>query len=102
MDDFWHFSPIFVLLKMTYLVTLFVRTVSFMFSKTRHNRQFWHFALIFVLLKVTYLVTLFDRKFSKTRQNEQFLIFLDELLANKDVNVARYARHVKCDFLGNF
>ena len=74
--QFWLIPPIFVLLKVTYLVTLFVRTVSFMFSKTRHNRQFWHFPLIFVLVKVTYLVTLFDRKFSKNRQNEHFLIFL--------------------------
>ena len=40
--EFWHFPPIFVLLKLTCLVTLFDR--SFRFSKSRKNGDhFWHF-----------------------------------------------------------
>ena len=50
--EFLNFLHIFVLSKVTYLVTLFTQNVVF---------EFWHFPPIFVLLKVTCLVTLFDR-----------------------------------------
>ena len=42
----WHFSPIFVLWKVTYLVTLFDRKLQVF--KNSPNWPFWHFWLIFV------------------------------------------------------
>ena len=36
--------------------------------------------------------------FSKTRQNWPFFGILKELLSTQNVNVARFARNVKCDF----
>ena len=47
--NFWilAFLPIFVLLKVTCLVTL-LRSASFIFSKTRQMDHFWHFLFTFV------------------------------------------------------
>ena len=39
--EFWHFSPIFALLKLTYLVTLFDRKLQFF--KNSQIEHFWHF-----------------------------------------------------------
>ena len=39
--------------------------------------------------------------FSKTRQTDHFGI-LNELLSTQDINVARFARNVECDFFGDF
>ena len=39
---------------------------------------------------------------SKTRQNWPFLAFFNELLSTQNVNVARFARKVVCDFFCNF
>ena len=45
--DFWHFPPIFVLLKLTCLVTLFDRKLQ-VFKKLAKMDHFWHFFLTFV------------------------------------------------------
>ena len=77
---FWHFSLIFVLLKLTCLVTLFDRKLqvfqklakmtflAFLMNFVHLYRiiwllQVWHFSPIYILLKLTCLVTLLDRKF---------------------------------------
>ena len=59
---------------------------------------------IFVLLKVTCLVTLFDRKFQVFKMLPKLTIFgiFNELFSNQNVNVARFARNVQCDFSGDF
>ena len=54
--------------------------------------QFWHFLPIFVLLQLTF-------RFSKTRQNGQFFGIFNKLLSTQNVNLARFARNVECDFL---
>ena len=66
--------------------------------------QFWHFPPIFVLLKMTCQVTLFDRKFQVFKNSPKLTIFgiFNELLSTQNVNVARFARNVECDFLRNF
>ena len=67
--------------------------------------QFWHFPPILVLFKVTCLVPLIDHKhqfFSKTRQINHFWHFLNELLFTQNVNEARFARNVECDFWSYF
>ena len=58
--------------------------------------QFWHFPPIFVLLKLTCLVTLFD--------SLKWTIFgiFDQLLYTQNINVARFARNVECDFFYGF
>ena len=48
--EFWHFPPIFVLLKLTCLVTLF--DPSFKFSKTCQNGPFLAFLINFCPLKM--------------------------------------------------
>ena len=59
---------------------------------------------IFVLLKLTYLVTLFDRKLQVFKNSPKLTIFgiFNELLSTQNVNVARFARNVECDFFGDF
>ena len=57
---------------------------------------FWHFPPIFVISKVTCLITLFDHV------NGPFLAFLINFLSTENVNVARFARNVECDFLAIF
>ena len=47
--------------------------------------EFWHFPPIFILLKVTLKVGIFDN-----------------FLSTQNVNIARFARNVECDFLGDF
>ena len=61
--------------------------------------EFWHFSSIFVQLKLTCLVAL--QGFQKLAKLTIFGIF-DELLSTQNVNVARFARNVECDFLGDF
>ena len=48
--EFWHFPPIFDLLKLTCLVALF--DASFRFSKTRQNESFLTFLINFCPLKI--------------------------------------------------
>ena len=64
----------------------------------------WHFSPIFVLLKLNILVTLFDRKLQVFKNSPKWTIFgiFDELLAIQNVNVARFARNVECDFFCDF
>ena len=64
----------------------------------------WHFPPIFALLKVTSWVTLFDRKLQVFQNSPKLTIFgiFDELLYTQNVNVARFARNVECDFLCDF
>ena len=50
-------------------------------------------------LKITQNVSL---RFSKTRQNWPFLAFLINFCPLKNVNVARFARNVECDFFCDF
>ena len=66
--------------------------------------QFWHFPPIFVLFKVTCLVTLFDHKLQVFKNWPKLTIFdiFNELLSAQNVYLARFARNVKCDFLGDF
>ena len=59
--------------------------------------QFRHFPSIFVPLKLTCLVTLFDRKLKVFKNSPKWTIF-----AIFDVNVARFARNVECDFFCDF
>ena len=66
--------------------------------------EFWHFPPIFVLLKLTCLVTLIDRKLQVFKNSPKWNIFgiFNQLLATQNVNVARFARNIECDFLGRF
>ena len=66
--------------------------------------QFWYFLSIFALLKVTYLVTLFDLKLKVFKKSPKLTIFgiFNDLLSTQNVNVARFARNVECDFFGDF
>ena len=66
--------------------------------------EFWHFPTFFVLLKVICLVTLFDRKLQVFKNSPKLTIFgiFNELLATQNVNVARFARNVECDFFCDF
>ena len=50
MFQFWHFSPIIVLLKFTCLVTLFDRKIQ-VYQKIGEIARLWHFILTFVLSK---------------------------------------------------
>ena len=60
----------------------------------------WHFPSIFVLRKVTCLVTLSDRKLQVFKNSSKLTIFgiFNELLSTQNVNVARFACNVECDF----
>ena len=80
------YAPIFVLLKVTCLVTLFDRKL-----KAFKNSP------IFVLLKLTRLVTLFDRKFQVFKNSPKLTIFgiFNELLSPQYIKVARFARNVE-------
>ena len=62
------------------------------------------FSTNFYPLKFKCLVTLFDRKHhaSKTCQNWSFLAFFHGILSTQNVNVARFARKVECDFICDF
>ena len=62
------------------------------------------FSTNFYPLKFKCLVTLFDRKHhaSKTCQNGSFLAFFHGILSTQNVNVARFARKVECDFICDF
>ena len=66
--------------------------------------EFWHFPPIFVQLQLTCLVTLFDRKLLVFKNSPKLTIFgiFNEFLFNQNVNVARFARNVECDFFGDF
>ena len=66
--------------------------------------EFWHFPPIFVLLKLTCLVTEFDRKLQVFKNSPKLTLFgiFNELLSTQNVNVARFARNVECDFFGDF
>ena len=59
---------------------------------------------MFVLLKVTCLVTLFDHKYQVFKNSPKLPIFciFNERLATQNVNVARFARNIECDFFGDF
>ena len=52
---------------------------------------FCHFLPIFILLKV---VTLFDRKLQVFKNSPQ----MDHFKLTQNVNVARFARNIECDF----
>ena len=84
----WHFPPIFVLLKLTCLVTLFDRKLQ-VFKNSSKWTIFGHFLSIFVLLKLTCLVTLFDRKLQVLQKLalDHFWHF-NQLLSTQNVNVA--------------
>ena len=58
------------------------------------------FILAFVSLKLTCLVTLFDRNLQIFKKSPKWTIFgiFHELLSTQNVNVARFARIVECDF----
>ena len=60
----------------------------------------WHFPPVFVLSKLTCLVTLFDRKLQYFKNLPKWIIFgiLNQLLSTQNVNVARFARNIECDF----
>ena len=62
------------------------------------------FFTTFVLLRLTYLVTLFGRKFQVFKKSPKLTIFgiFNQFLSTQNVNVARFARNVECDFLGDF
>ena len=96
-------------------------TASCRFSKTRQIDHFWHFQWTFVhskcriwifqfwhfspiLSKFTCLVTVFDRKLQVFKNSPKLTIFgiFNELLTTQNINVARFARNVKWDFLSNF
>ena len=57
-----------------------------------------------LLIKLTCLVTLYDRKIHVFKNSPKWTIFgiFDELLATQNVNVARFARNVECDFFSDF
>ena len=52
----------------------------------------------------TCLATLFDRKPQVFKKSPKLTIFgiFNELLSTQNVNVARFARNIECDFLGDF
>ena len=60
-----------------------------------------HFPPIFVLFKVICLVTLFatSLKFFKNSPKWTIFVIFNELLSTQNINVARFARNVECDFL---
>ena len=53
---------------------------------------------------MTCLVTLFDLQVQVFKNSPKLTILgiFHELLSTHDVNVARFARNVECDFLGDF
>ena len=63
-----------------------------------------HFLPSFVRLKVTCHVTLFDRKLQVFKHSPKWTVFgiYNELLSTQNINVARFARNVKCDFFCDF
>ena len=86
--QFWHFSSIFVQMKLTCLVTLFDR-------KQKYGVYLlWHFSSIFVQIKLTSLVTLFGRKLKVFKNSPNCTIFY-KLLSTQNVNVAHFARDVE-------
>ena len=64
------------------------------------NFQFWHFLPVFVLSKLTCLVTLFDCKLQFIKNSPKLSIFgiFNEFLSTQNVNAARFARNIECDF----
>ena len=68
------------------------------------NFSIMAFPAIFVLLKLTCLVTLFDRKLQVFKISPKLTLFgiFNELLSTQNVNVARFARNVECDFFRDF
>ena len=66
--------------------------------------DFWQFPTIFVLLKGAFLVTLCDHKLQFFKKSPKLTIFgiFSELLSTQNINVARFARSVECDFFCNF
>ena len=65
------------------------------------NFSIWHFPPIFFLIKVTCLVTLFDRSFRFSKSSPKCTIFgiSNWLFSTQNINSARFARNVECDFL---
>ena len=65
-----------------------------------------HVHCVWKLLKMSHLnlVILFDCKLRvlKNRQNWSFLAFFMNLLSTQNVNVARFARIIECDFFYDF
>ena len=94
--QFWQFPPIFDLLKVTCLVTLF----DHMFQVFKNSPKL----TIFGQLKVTSLVILFNSKLEVFKNSPKLTIFgiFTELLSTPNVNVARYARNVEWDFFCDF
>ena len=89
---------------MLYAVGKVIQQVSFCNFASEASYVYWDFPSIFVLLKLTCLVTLFDHKLQvfKNLQNLQKLTIFgipNELLVARNVNIARFARNVKGDFL---
>ena len=114
---FWHFPPIFVLLKVTCLVTLFDRkfqgfknspklTIFDIFNQllSTQNVSFQFFncgiSTNFCPFKTTCLVTLFDCKLQVSKNSSKLTTFgiFNELLSTQNAIVARFARNVKWDF----
>ena len=82
--QFWYFLPIFVLLKLTCLVTLFDSKLQ-VFKNSINWIIFWHFPAIFALLKLTWLVTLFNHILLvfKNSLNWTFLAFSGDFCSTK-------------------
>ena len=53
---------------------------------------------------MTCLVTLFDRKIQVFKNSPKLTIFgiFNEFLSTQNVNVARFARNVECEFFSDF
>ena len=66
--------------------------------------QFWHFLPIFCPIKETYLVTLYDCKLQSFKNSPKLTFFgiFHKLLSSQNVNVARFAHNVECDFVIDF
>ena len=89
-----------------FLVLLEEIRICTVFGNRPKCRIFHRFSIssIFVLLKLTCLVTLFDRKLQVFKNSPKLAIFaiFNERLSTQNVNVAPFARNVKCDFLTCF
>ena len=96
---------VIIMVKLQLTLTDFkIRSQNLWFHRLISTLSFSILAPIFVLSKLTCLVTLLDCKLKVFKNSPKLTIssILNELLSTQNVNLARFARNVECDFFGNF
>ena len=92
---------VIIMVKLQLTLTDFkIRSQNLWFHRLISTLSFSILAPIFVLSKLTCLVTLLDCKLQVFKNSPKLTIssILNELLSTQNVNLARFARNVKCDF----